>query len=96
MPLTLKRIQNYTTDGGITGYSTVIECCGKELPVAHVQNEANAAFLVNGWVKTLDPILDKYELGAFATKPKTVNDADSFIRAVVTSETYKEKYKENK
>ena len=104
LPVTIRRVKNYTAtqshkdESGVeiidklgteSGFQTELEILGKILPVAPCKLESNGDWLVAGWIKALSPLMDKYETASFVEKPKTITDADSLIRAVVTSEKYK-------
>lgn len=89
VPLELRRTRNVPATGK-DSYLTELECCGKTLALAPMKNGANAEWLLGQWVKTLDPILAKYELKPTYTKPTTIDSPESFIQAVVASDKYKE------
>lgn len=96
MPLILRRVKNYTANGtGRESFSTELLCCGKSFTIAPCQNEANAEWLLRGWIKQLDPIFAKYELQNHVMRPTAITDAEDFARAIICSNEYIDKHKEN-
>lgn len=90
LTLTLRRTRNVPKNEGVKiTYATELVLCGKTLPLAPMSNESNADWLVDRWVKTLSPILDKYESAGFIAPPTEINDGDSFIRAAVLNKKEK-------
>lgn len=97
--ITLRRVQNYTNPkdedaGKVTGYRTELYCLGKTLNVSAPTLENSALWALGQWITTLDKVMAKHELASHIMKPNTVNDPDSFVRAIMTTEIYKEKFLE--
>lgn len=81
--LVLRRIKNYTTTGTKDGtYSTELVCLKKTLPIAQCKDQAAGVWLLEQWVKVIDPILYKYESQSYVEPASTINTADAFARAI--------------
>lgn len=95
LPLKLRRVKTYSRTGTAKdSYSTELECLKKLMPVAPVKDRSSAKWILDKWVKLLDPILAKYEETPSVLKITTINSPDTFMQAVTQTEKYKEKYKD--
>lgn len=98
MPLTIRRVQNYTSpkdgEGKVTGYCSELVCCGVVMGISHIALESSAQWLLSSWIREMDKALAKYENGQISDKPTAPQNADEYARAILSSTIYKEKHQD--